>query len=78
MTKINLQHVPYKGIGLGLNDLLSGQVQVIFNAAAALLPHPNWVGRALAPVPCSRTPPAALQKITTDAGGAPSPLAQRG
>jgi tripartite-type tricarboxylate transporter receptor subunit TctC len=39
MTKINIQHVPYKGIGVGLNDLLSGQVQVIFNAAAALLPH---------------------------------------
>lgn len=39
MTKTHIQHVPYKGIGVGLNDLLSGQVQVIFNAAAALLPH---------------------------------------
>lgn len=39
MTKTQIQHVPYKGIGLGMNDLLSGQVQVIFNAAAALLPH---------------------------------------
>lgn len=39
MTNINIQHVPYKGIGVGLSDLLSGQVQVIFNAAAALLPH---------------------------------------
>lgn len=39
MTRTKMQHVPYKGIGLGLNDLLSGQVQVIFNAAAALLPH---------------------------------------
>ena len=39
MTGTRMQHVPYKGIGLALNDLLSGQVQVMFNAAAALLPH---------------------------------------
>ena len=39
MTDTRMQHVPYKGIGLALNDLLSGQVQVMFNAAAALLPH---------------------------------------
>jgi len=39
LTGTNMQHVPYKGIGLALNDLLSGQVQVMFNAAAALLPH---------------------------------------
>jgi tripartite-type tricarboxylate transporter receptor subunit TctC len=39
MTRTNMQHVPYKGISQGLNDLLGGQVQVIFNAAAALLPH---------------------------------------
>lgn len=39
MTRINLQHVPYKGVSPALNDLISGQVQVIFNAAAALLPH---------------------------------------
>jgi tripartite-type tricarboxylate transporter receptor subunit TctC len=39
MTRASMQHVPYKGISQGLNDLLGGQVQVIFNAAAALLPH---------------------------------------
>jgi len=39
LTGTHMQHVPYKGIGLALNDLLSGQVQVMFNAAAALLPH---------------------------------------
>ena len=39
MTGTRMQHVPYKGIGLAFNDLLSGQVQVMFNAAAALLPH---------------------------------------
>ena len=39
MTRTRMMHVPYKGISQGLNDLLSGQVQVIFNAAAALLAH---------------------------------------
>jgi tripartite-type tricarboxylate transporter receptor subunit TctC len=39
MTKTRMQHVPYKGIALALGDLLSGQVQVMFNAAAGLLPH---------------------------------------
>jgi tripartite-type tricarboxylate transporter receptor subunit TctC len=39
LSKTNLQHVPYKGIAQGLNDLLGGHVQVIFNTAAALLPH---------------------------------------
>lgn len=39
LTGTRIQHVPYKGIGAALSDLLSGQVQVMFNAAAALLPH---------------------------------------
>ena len=39
MTGTKIQHVPYKGIGAASTDLLSGQVQVMFNAAAALLVH---------------------------------------
>ena len=39
MTGTKLQHVPYKGIGAASTDLLSGQVQVMFNAAASLLVH---------------------------------------
>jgi len=39
MTGTRLVHVPYKGIGAASTDLLSGQVQVMFNAAAALLVH---------------------------------------
>jgi len=39
MTRTRLVHVPYKGIGAASTDLLSGQVQVMFNAAAALLVH---------------------------------------
>ncbi len=33
MTGINMVHVPYRGEGLALTDLLGGQVQVMFNAS---------------------------------------------
>jgi tripartite-type tricarboxylate transporter receptor subunit TctC len=39
MAGTKLIHVPYKGIGAATTDLLSGQVQVMFNAAASLLLH---------------------------------------
>src|SRR5690349_7897106 len=39
MAGTKLTHVPYKGIGAATTDLLSGQVQVMFNAAASLLTH---------------------------------------
>lgn len=39
MTKINLVHVPYKGLGPATTDLLSGQMQVMFSSAVAMMPH---------------------------------------
>ncbi len=39
MAKIRLQHVPYKGTGPALTDLLSGQVQLLFNSALSMLPQ---------------------------------------
>jgi tripartite-type tricarboxylate transporter receptor subunit TctC len=39
LSQTKLNGVPYKGGAPGLNDVLAGQVQVIFNAAGALLPH---------------------------------------
>ena len=39
MAGTKLTHVPYRGIGAAATDLLSGQVQVMINAAASLLPH---------------------------------------
>jgi tripartite-type tricarboxylate transporter receptor subunit TctC len=35
MTSINMQHVPYRGAGPALNDLLAGQVQVMFDTVSA-------------------------------------------
>jgi len=70
MTGIRMQHVPYKGIGLGINDLLSGQVEVIFNAAAALLPHAHS-GRLRALGIGSLQRIAAVQNIPTIAESVP-------
>jgi tripartite-type tricarboxylate transporter receptor subunit TctC len=39
MTGITLTHVPYRGAGPALNDLLGGQVQVMFDNAASSTGH---------------------------------------
>src|SRR5262249_61296882 len=36
---INIIHVPYRGGGQSVTDLLAGQVQMIFETTAILLPH---------------------------------------
>jgi tripartite-type tricarboxylate transporter receptor subunit TctC len=36
---INIIHVPYRGAGQSVTDLLAGQVQMIFETTAILLPH---------------------------------------
>ena len=39
MAGTKLTHVPFKGIGLALNDLLGGQIQLIFGGLPPMLPH---------------------------------------
>ena len=39
MTGTNMTHIPYKGLSPATTDLLSGQVQVMFSSAVAMLPH---------------------------------------
>ena len=39
MAGINLTHVPYRGAGPALTDVLAGQVQVMFANSAPALPH---------------------------------------
>jgi tripartite-type tricarboxylate transporter receptor subunit TctC len=36
---VNLVHIPYKGIGLALVDLLGGQIQMMFSAMPSVMPH---------------------------------------
>jgi tripartite-type tricarboxylate transporter receptor subunit TctC len=39
LTGVNMQHVPYRGIGPALTDLLGGQVQVMFDAMSGSIEH---------------------------------------
>lgn len=39
MTGTKMLHVPYKGLSPALTDLISGQVQVMFSSAVAMLPQ---------------------------------------
>ena len=39
MTGTRMTHVSYKGVGLALNDLLGGQIQLIIGGVPPMLPH---------------------------------------
>lgn len=39
MTQINIVHVPYRGAAPAITDLMSGQVQSMFGAPLAVVPH---------------------------------------
>ena len=39
MTDTDILHIPFKGGGPALIDLISGQVKIFFNAASTILPH---------------------------------------
>jgi tripartite-type tricarboxylate transporter receptor subunit TctC len=39
MAGVRMVHVPYKGLGPALTDLLSGRVQLMFSSIVAIVPH---------------------------------------
>jgi tripartite-type tricarboxylate transporter receptor subunit TctC len=39
MAGTKITHVPYKGVGPALNELLGGQIQLMFGGMPALIPH---------------------------------------
>src|SRR5262249_38814680 len=71
---INIIHVPYRGAGQSVTDLLAGQVQMIFETTAILLPHVQGGRlRALAVATEARSP--LLPGVPTTAeSGDPKPV----
>lgn len=57
LAKVNLTHVPYRGAGPAITDLLGGQVDVMFATAAAVTPFiQNGKLRAIGVTTAQRSP----------------------
>src|SRR5690606_31638353 len=39
ITEVKMQHIPYKGPGPAINELLAGEVQLFFTPPAPVIPH---------------------------------------
>jgi tripartite-type tricarboxylate transporter receptor subunit TctC len=71
LTKIDIVHVPYKGTGPALTDLLGGQVNMMVSTFASALPHvKSGRMRALAVTTAKRSP-ATPDVPTLVEGGVP-------
>ncbi len=68
-ANINMVHVPYKGAGPAIVDLLAGRVQVLFGSSVTMLPHiRNGRLRALATTSAKRLPAAPEIPTMAEAG----------
>ncbi len=69
MAGVQMTHVPYKGAGPALSDLLSGQIQVVCTSPLPAMPHVK-TGRlkALAMTSAKRTPLAPDLPTVAEAG----------
>lgn len=66
MAKVDLIHIPYRGAGPAITDLLGGQVDMMFATAAAVAPHlESGKLRAVAVTTAQRSQAAALSKVPT-------------
>lgn len=70
MTGCNMTHVPYKGAGPALNDLIAGQVQVLFDNLPSSAPHIKG-GRIRALAVTSLTREPSMPNIPTVADTVP-------
>jgi tripartite-type tricarboxylate transporter receptor subunit TctC len=69
MADIDIVHVPYRGAGQSVTDLLAGQVQMIFETTAILLPHVDGGRlRALAVATEARSPLLPSVPTTAESG----------
>jgi tripartite-type tricarboxylate transporter receptor subunit TctC len=69
LTKVDLIHVPYKGTGPAITDLLGGQVQMMVSTMASALPHAKAGKlRALGVTSGARSPAAPTIPTMIEAG----------
>ncbi|MPZ55955.1 MAG: tripartite tricarboxylate transporter substrate binding protein [Rhizobiales bacterium] len=64
MANVNLQHVPYRGTGPAMQDLIAGHVQMTFDLLPTSLGHIN-AGKVRALANAGATRPPALPKLPT-------------
>ena len=63
-SQTRLVHIPYKGAGQAMSDVLAGQVQMFFSSASAVVPYVQS-GKLKALAVCSARRIAALPKVPT-------------
>lgn len=69
MTGIKMEHVPYKGSGPAINDLISGQIQAMLLTIPAVMPHiQSGKVRALATSGARRSPALPALPTLDEAG----------
>jgi tripartite-type tricarboxylate transporter receptor subunit TctC len=69
LTGANIVHVPYKGTGQSITDLLAGQIQLVFASMPVVFQHiNNGRLRALAVTGAARTPLAPTLPTVAQAG----------
>lgn len=71
MANVNIVHIPYKGTGPALNDLIAGQIQLVFGAMLATLPHVKSGRLRGIAVTGPKRSPAAPQIPTVSESGLP-------
>jgi tripartite-type tricarboxylate transporter receptor subunit TctC len=69
MAKVEITHVPYKGTGQSVNDLLAGNIQLIFASMPVVVQHIKTGRlRALAVTGAQRTPLAPELPTVAESG----------
>lgn len=69
MAKVNILHVPYKGTGQSVTDLMAGQIQLVFASMPVVFPHMKTGRlRTLAVTGAKRTPLAPNLPTVAEAG----------
>ena len=71
-TKIEMQHVPYKGAGIALNDVMGGQIPVFFGSVGSTIQYIESKKLLALAVTSSKRVPSLPDVATMSEAGVPS------